>query len=88
MVQPKSTKHDTDEPKELVYTDLTGAITPAAKGVYTYISKFTDGFSRMKKILVLQSKTGAIKSLHLYNMTAIVRLGLRSQRLRAEKGGE
>ncbi|CAN0374371.1 unnamed protein product, partial [Laminaria digitata] len=52
--QPKTTKHKTDGPMELVYTDLMGPITPAAKGGYTYISKFTDDFSRMKEIFLLK----------------------------------
>ncbi|CAN0317868.1 unnamed protein product, partial [Scytosiphon promiscuus] len=85
---PKTTKHTTDGPMELVYTDLMGPITPAAKGGYTYISKFTDDFSRMKEVFLLKSKAEAIESLHLYNMTVAVKLGLRIQRLRADKSGE
>ena len=85
---PKTTKHKTEGPMELVYTDLMGSITPAAKGGYTYISKFTDDFSRMNEIFLLKSKTEAFESLHLYNMTVAVKLGLRIQRLRADKGGE
>lgn len=41
---PKTSKHKTNRPMELVYTNHMGPITPAAKGVYTYISKFTDDF--------------------------------------------
>ena len=85
---PKTIKHKTEGPMELVYTDLMGSITPAAKGGYTYISKFTDDFSRMKEIFPLKSKTEGIESLHLFNMTVAVKLGLRIQHLRGDKGGE
>ena len=85
---PKKDKHTTDGPMELVYTDLMGPITPAARGGYKYVSKFTDGFSRMKEIFLLKSKAEAVNSLHLYNMTVAVPLGLRIQRLRCDKGGE
>lgn len=53
---PKTTRHKTDGPMELVYTDLMGSITPTAKGGYTYTSKFTDDFSRMKEIFLLKSR--------------------------------
>ena len=52
---PKKTKHKTDGPTELVYTDLLGPITPAALGGYKYVSKFTDDFSRMIEIFALKS---------------------------------
>ncbi|CAN0421336.1 unnamed protein product, partial [Laminaria digitata] len=42
----------------------------------------------MKEIIVLKSMTEAIESLHLYNMTVAVKIGLRIQRLRADKCGE
>lgn len=49
IFDPKSTKRKTDGPMELVDTDLMGPISPAAKGGYTsYVSKFTDYFSRAK----------------------------------------
>ena len=85
---PKKTNHKTEGPMELVYTDLMGPITPAARGEYKYVSKFTDDFSRMKEIFLLKSKNEAVDSLHLYNKTVAVPLGLRIQRLRCDKGGE
>ncbi len=85
---PKKTIHQTKDPMELVYTDLMGPITPAAKGGYLYVAKFTDDFTRMKEIFLLKSKAEAVDSLHLCNNTVAVPLGLRLQRLRADKGGE
>ena len=87
---PGKTKHKTDGPMELVYsyTDLMGPITPAARGGFKYVSKFTVDFSRMNEIFLLKSKTEAVDTLHLYNMTVAVPLALRIQRLRCDKGGE
>ena len=85
---PKKTEHDISGPMELVYTDLMGPIKPAAIGGFLYVSKFTDHFSRMKEIFLLKTKADAVDSLHLYNKTVSVPLGLRVQRLRTDKGGE
>lgn len=65
-----------------------GPITPAARGGYKFISKFTDDFSRMQETFLPKSKAEAVNSLHLYNMTVVIPLGLRIQRLRCDKGGE
>ena len=73
---------------ELVYTDLIGPITTAARGGYKNVSKFTDDFSRMNEIFLLKSKTEAVDTIHLYNMTVAVPLGLRIQILRCDKRGE
>ena len=86
-VHPKD-QHKTDEPTKLVYTDLVGHITPAARGGYKYVRKFTDDFSRLKEVFLLESKTEAVDSLHLYIVTVAVPLGLRIQRLTCDKGGE
>ena len=79
---PKKTVHVTTGPMELVYTDLTGPIKPAAKGGYVYASKFTDDFARMNEIFLLKSKDQAVDSLRLYSQTVAVPLGLRIQRIR------
>ena len=85
---PKKTVHKTQGMIALVYTDLMGPITPTAKGGYLYVAKFTDDYIRMNGIFLLKSKAEATFSLHLYNKTVAVPLGLRVQRLRANKGGE
>ena len=73
---------------QLVYTDLMGPFTPAAKGGYRFVSKFTDDYSRLKEIFLLKNKTEAAESLHQYNMTVVAPLGLRIENLRCDKGGE
>ena len=61
---------------------------PHAKGGYRHVSKFTDDYSRMKKIYLLRNKSEAPESLHQYNMTVAVPLGLRIEIVRCDKGGE
>ena len=61
---------------------------PPANGVYRYVSKLTDGYSRMKKVYLLRNKSEAAESLHQYNMTVAVPLGLRIEIVRCNKGGE
>ena len=73
---------------QLVYTDLMGPFTPAAKGGCRFVSKFTDDYSRMKEIFLLKNKTEAAESLHQYNMTVATPLGLRIENLRCDKCGE
>lgn len=65
-----------------------GRITPAAKGGYTYVAKFTDDYTRIKDIFLHKSKAKAIDSLHLYNKNVAVPLGLRIQCLRADNDRE
>ena len=42
----------------------------------------------MKEIYLLRNKSEAIESLHQYNMTVAVPLGLRIEIVRCDKGGE
>ena len=85
---PKKGIHKTNGPIELVYTDHLGPVTPAARGGYKYVRKFTDEYSSMKKFFLLKSKTEVAYSLHLYKQTVAVPLGLRIQRLRCDEVGE
>lgn len=56
---PKATTHKADGPIQLVYTALIGRkITPAAKGGYASISKFTDDVSIIKEVFLLSFKPG------------------------------
>lgn len=72
---------------DLVYTDLMGLITPAARGGYNIVPKFTDDCSRERRRF-LKSKQEAVESVHQYNMTVATPLGLCIQPLRPDKGGE
>ena len=65
-----------------------GPFRPPAKGGYRYVSKFTDDYSRMKEVYLLRNKSEAAESLHQYNMTVAVPLGLRIEIFRCDKGGK
>ena len=65
-----------------------GPFTPPAKGGYRYVSKFTDDYSRMKEVYLLRNKSEAPESLHQYNTTVSIPLGLRIEIVRCDKGGE
>ena len=88
QAHPKKSTRTTTRPMQLIYTDLMGSLTPPAKGGYRQVSKFTDDYSRMKEVYLLRNKSEAIESLHQYNMTVAVPLGLRIEIVRCDKGGE
>lgn len=85
---PEENLHTTTGSMELVGTDLMGPITPAARGGYKYVARFTDDYSRMKEIFLLKTKQDTAESIHLHNMTVATPLGLRIQRLRSDGGGQ
>ena len=85
---PKKSTRTTTRPIRLIYTDLTGPFTPPAKGGYRYVSKFPDDYSRMKEVYLLRNKSEAAESLHQYNMTVAVPVGLHIEVVRCDKGGE
>ena len=88
QAHPKKSTRTTVRPMQLIYTDLMGPFTPPAKGGYRYVSKFTDDYARMKEVYLLRNKSEAAESLHQYNMTVAVPLGLRIEIVRCDKGGE
>ena len=88
QTHPNKSTRKTTRPMQLVYINLMGPFTPAAKGGYRFVSKFKDDYSRMKEIFLLKNKTEAAESLHQYNMTVVAPLGLRIENLRCDKGGE
>ena len=87
-VNPKKSTRTATRPMKLIYTGLMGPFTPPAKEEYRYVSKFTDDYSRMKEVYLLRNKFEAAESLHQYNMTVAVPLGLRIEIVRCDKGGE
>ena len=88
QAHPKKSTRTTARPMQLIYTDLMGPFTPPAKGGYRYVSKFTDDYTRMKKVYLLRNKSEAAESLHQYNMTVAVPIGLRIEIVRCDKGVE
>ena len=88
QAHPKKSKRMTTRPMQLIYTDLMETLTPPTKGGYRNVSKFTDDYSHMKEVYLLRNKSKAAESLHQYNMTVAVPLGLRIEIVRCDKGGE
>ena len=87
QAHPKKSTRMTTRPMQLIYTNLMGPFTPPAKCGYKYVSK-SDDYSRMKEVYLLRSKSEAAESLHQYNMTVAVPIGLRIEIVRCDKGGE
>lgn len=87
-VCPQETVHNTNAPMQLVYDDMMELISPSAIGGFTHMSKFKDHDTRMKEVLLLESKTDAVDSLNLYNCTVSSQLGLLIKRLRTDKREE
>ena len=85
---PKTTIHTTDRPFKLVYIDLLGPVSPPALGGFCYVSKFTDQHSKWKEVFPIKEKSDAISSLQQCVQTVIIPPGLRTDRLRTDRGGE
>ena len=81
-------EHADDHQADATYTDLMEPFTPPAKGGYRYVRKFTDDYSRMKEVYLLKNKSEAAESLHQYNVTVPVPLGLRIEIVRFDKSGK
>ena len=88
QTHPKKSTRTTTRPMQLIYTDLMEPFTPPAKGGYRYTSKFADDNSRMEEVYLLRNKSEAAESLHQYNMTVAVPLGLRIETVGCDKGSE
>ena len=88
QAHPKTTAHKATAPLERVYTDLIGPISPAAKGGYMYVSKFTDELTRYKAFYLIRSKTEAIDSLVRFVEDLAIPYGRRVIFLRSDGGGE
>ena len=88
QAHPKKSTRTTTRPMQLIYTDLMGPFTPPAKGGYRYVSNSTDDYSHLKEVNLLRNKSEVAESLHQYNMTVAVPLGLRIEIVRCDKGCE
>ena len=76
------------QPLELVYTDLSGPISPASGAGNSYVAKFTDHHTRLKSVYFLSKKNEAIDALINYTQDVMIPSGHRLERLRSDRGGE
>ena len=60
---PKVTRTEFTQPLELVYTDLSGPVSPASGAGNSYVAKSTDHHTRLKSVYFLSKKSKAIDAL-------------------------
>ena len=65
-----------------------GPFTPEAYGGFKYVSKITDQFTRWTAVFLLENKSCAFASFHLFITSIVISCGGRVIRWRADKGGE
>ena len=63
---PKVARIEVTQPLELVYTDLSGPLSPASGAGNSYVAKFTDQHTRLKPVHFLSKKNEAIDTLINY----------------------
>ena len=85
---PKVARIEVTQPLELVYTDLSGPISPGSGAGNSYVAKFTDHHTRLKSVYFLSKKNEAIDALINYNQDVVIPSGHRLQCLRSDRGGE
>ena len=84
---PKTTRHNTVRPFQLVCTDLLGPVSPPALGVVRYVSKFTDQHSKWKEVFI-KEEADAVNTLKQFVQTVVIPRGQRVERLRSDRGDE
>lgn len=86
---PKTVTSTTiSEQLQPVSTDLPGLISSAALGVYRYMAEFTDHCTRFKLLHVISTKDEMLPMLCRFFQDLAMPLGLRTNRLRSDRGGE
>ena len=65
---PKVAFTEVTQPLELVYTDLSGPISPSSGAGNSYVAKFTDHHTRLKSVYFLSKKNEVIDALMNYQV--------------------
>lgn len=73
---------------ELIYTDITGPITPISKEGYKYFQTVTDDYSHFVKVYLLKQKSEAVENLKNYIREINTQRGIKVRRIRCDNGGE
>ena len=84
----KPGKTEITERLQLVSTDLLGPVTPAARGIYHFMAKYSNHFTKFKAVYFIPTKDMALTTLVKVVQDLVMPLGLRLQHLRADGGGE
>ena len=77
---PKVARIEVTQSLELVYTDLSGPISPASGAGNSYVAKFTDHHTRLKSVYFLSKKNEAIDDVINYTQDVVIPSGHRLQR--------
>ena len=88
QAHPKQATYDVQHAFQLVTVDLMGAMTPAALGGYSHVTKFVDQHTKLREIFLIMTKPQALDALVRYNKTLVIPNNKRLIRLRADKGTE
>ena len=73
---------------QLVSINLLGSVTPAARGNYRFLAKWSDHHIKFKTVYIITTKDEALTALVKPVQNFVIPLGLRFQHLRADGGGE
>ncbi|CAN0005980.1 unnamed protein product [Sphacelaria rigidula] len=88
---PRKTTRQLSRPGQPIYINNMGSIQPPARskgGTFSYVCKFTDGYSRMKEVFLLRHKNETTEALHAHNMQVAAAGDYRIKIIRCDKGGE
>ena len=85
---PKVALIEVKQPLQLVYTNVSGPISPASGADSRYVAKSTGYHTRLNSIKFLSKKSEAINALISYTQDVVIPSGHRLQRLRSDRGGE
>ena len=85
---PKAALIEVKQRLGLVYTDLSGPISPGSGAGNSYVAEFTDYHTRLTPVYFLSKKNEAIDALINYTQDVVIPSGHRLQHLRSDRGGE
>ena len=88
LIRNKPGKTELTRQLQLVSTDILGPVTPAARGNYRFMAKFSDHYTKFKVVSLISTKDKALITLVTFAQDFVMHLGLRLQHLRADGGRE
>ena len=81
LAPPKTADHKVKLPFQLVFADLMGPLTLEALGVYKYISKISDEYTKWTEPYLLKSKHDALSSFQVFMQSVAIASGFRVESL-------
>ena len=81
-------KTESTERPQLLSADLLGTVTPAVRGNYHFMAKYSDHYTKFEAIYLISTKDKVLTTLVKFVQDLVMLLGLRLQHLRADGDGE